>query len=380
MFSNILKNNYSENVKQKFLFYEEFWKGTGPFPILFAKPHFAKSRNYIKYNLVEQHKNAHKLLEESLLAVESYLDLIDDGIPVVRSDLGTTLLPSGLGLEVIVQPELHPWLKNHLTSDEVQNLPDPLEIQDIKKNEIVLAERFYHLFLQQKADTTINPDIFPYIPDTEGVFDLSHLLIGTNIFLLFYDNPDVMHKIQMKSLELFLAGTFLFKSLLGESKHSMLHGHGMPVGAWFPDTGARISEDSCTLISEEMIRTFCLPYIKKAVEPFQRGFMHYCGKHDGFLKMVCDMGEISTLNLGNPEMHDLDHLFSLLGKTKTVYLGHLEVLTDEDGETYLERMAHYCGKYRAKLILVSGYQPKDRDEKEKLVKRWHKLTERYRVK
>ncbi len=102
--------------------------------------------------------------------------------------------------------------------------------------------------------------------------------------------------------------------------------------------------------------------------------MHYCGKHEGFLKIVCEMDEISTLNLGNPEKYDLNELFALLGKTQTVYFGHFDFFESEDGETYLERMADYCGKYKAKLILFSGYQPKNRDEKEKLVKHWHNLT------
>ena len=70
-----------------------------------------------------------------------------------------------------------------------------------------------------------------------------------------------------------------------------------------------------------MIREFCIPYIRRTVEPFKRGFMHYCGKHEGFLQMLCEMEEISTLNLGNPEMYDPDLLFSLLGRTGTVYFG-----------------------------------------------------------
>ena len=91
--------------------------------------------------------------------------------------------------------------------------------------------------------------------------------------------------------------------------------------------------------------------------------------------MVCEMPEISTLNLGNPEMYDLEELFALLGKTQTVYFGHFETLDGEDGETYLERLADYCGRHQAKLILISGYQPKDGDEKQRLVTHWHTLTQ-----
>jgi hypothetical protein len=154
----------------------------------------------------------------------------------------------------------------------------------------------------------------------------------------------------------------------------MVHGHGMPIGVWFPDTGARISEDSATLISDEMIRRFCLPFIRRAAAPFGRLFMHYCGHHPGFLKMVCEMPEISALNLGNPEMYDLEELFSLCAKTGTVYFGHLPLLEGEDGQSYLERLAYLCRRHKTRLILVSNYHPGSQEEKAELAKRWHGLT------
>ena len=183
-----------------------------------------------------------------------------------------------------------------------------------------------------------------------------------------------MLAVQESSLSLFLSSTRLFKDLLGEARGSMLHGHGMPIGVWFPDTGARISEDSATLISEEMIRETCLPFIERAAKPFGRLFMHYCGYHPGFLRMLCDMPWISTLNLGNPEMYDLQEVFSLCGRSRTAYFGHLPLLDGEDGESYLERLADLCGRSQTRLILVSDYSPGGNTEKSALVRRWHRLT------
>ena len=117
--SNALRKNA---IRRKFRLYEEFWKGEGPFPILFTEPHLAKGKPYIRHDLVEQHRDPEKHLEERLLEIEPHLELIDDGIPTVRSDLGTTLLPSGLGLQIEVQPELHPWLAEHLTPEQYVEL------------------------------------------------------------------------------------------------------------------------------------------------------------------------------------------------------------------------------------------------------------------
>lgn len=366
--------NGSEALQKKFLFFEDFWKREGSYPILFAKPHFVKEKPYARHDLIEQHNDVNKLLEENLLVAEEALDLVDDGIPAIRANLGTTLLPSGMGLETALQPAMFPWLKEHLSVKQYLALTEHLDSSNISKNDVELALAFYALFFRRQQEKSINADILPYAPDTQGVFDLSHIILGNDLFMLLQDEPETVHQIQKRSMALFQAATQLFKQALGEANRSMLHGHGMKCGVWFPDTGLRISEDSCTLISGQMIDDFCLPYIKKAVEPFGRGFMHFCGKHEPFLERVCRMPEISTVNLGNPEMYDLDALFSLMGKTKTVYFGHFALFKEESAETYLERLAHYCGKHGAKLILISEYRPKDSDEKKKLVARWHELT------
>ncbi|MEA2062378.1 MAG: hypothetical protein U9P14_01650 [Gemmatimonadota bacterium] len=363
-----------EILKPKFLLFENFWKGEGPFPILFAKPHFAKSKYYLKNDLVEQHQSVEKLLEDSLLQAGPQLDLIDDGIPVIRADLGTTLLPSGLGLEIIVQPDLPPWIKEHFSRKAVLDLPSPIKEKDIRRNEIMLAGQFYSLFFKKAAVREIHPDIFPYLPDTQGIFDLSHLIRGQDILMDLLDDPDFTMSLQTRSLELYLSATAMFKRQLGESRTSMIHGHGMPAGVWFPDTGTRISEDSCTLLSPDMLEKFCLPFIEKAVQPYGRGFIHFCGKHERFLEMVCEMELISTLNLGNPEKHDLESLFALLGKTGTVYFGPIHANKEESPDSYLERVADLCGRNRVKAILVSDIHPRERDEKIKMVDKWHRLT------
>jgi hypothetical protein len=361
-------------ARLKFRFFEQFWKGEGPCAILFSEPHLAKGKPYIRHDLVAQHRDAEKQLEERLLEIEPHLELIDDGIPTIRSDLGTTLLPSALGLQIELQPELHPWLAEHLSPEQYEGLEIPRDPQDLLKNEMRFSQEFYQLFGSRRKGGRIPAEVYPYVPDTQGIFDLSHLIIGTDLLYLLGDRVEQVRAIQEQSLRLFLAATRLFKDLLEEQRTSMVHGHGMPIGVWFPDTGARISEDSATLISAEMIRTFCLPFIRRAAEPFGRLFMHYCGHHPDFLKMVCEMQEISTLNLGNPEMYDLEEVFSLCGQSDTVYFGHLPLLEGEGGESYLERLADLCGRRKTRLILVSDYHPAGREEKAALVKRWHRLT------
>jgi hypothetical protein len=361
----------------KFRFFEDFWSGEGPCPVLFARPHLARGKPYLRHDLIEQHRDPEKQLEERLLEIAPHLELIDDGIPTLRADLGTTLLPSAAGLRIAVQPELHPWPAEHLSPAQYCGL-DLSSGSNLLKNELLFARRCYELFARRKRLGLIPAEIFPYVPDTQGVFDLSYLIVGTELLYLLSDRPEQALAIQERSLDLFVTGTRLFKKLLAEKSGSMLHGHGMPVGAWFPGTGARISEDSATLISEAMIRKFCLPFIARAAQPFGRLFVHFCGHHPGFLRLLCGRREVSTLNLGNPELYDPEELFALCGRSATVYFGHLPLLAGEDGPAYLERLADLCRRHRTRLILVAEASPRDGEEKAAWVARWHRLTRRRR--
>jgi hypothetical protein len=368
-----------ELTAAKYRFFEDFWHGEGPCPLLFAKPHLAKGKNYIRHNLADQHRDPAKLLEEALLAGESALEGIDDGIPTIRADLGTTLFPSALGLRVAIREEVHPWLEEHFDLGTYAALPDPGGGIRKETGEIAAAAAMYRLFFKEQAAGRIRKILRPYVPDNQGVFDLTHIAVGTDMFTALVDSPDLVHRAQRNSLRLYLEGTRFFKKLLGEVDRSMVHGHGMISGVWFPDTGARISEDSCSLVSDAMISEFCLPYIREALRPFGRGFLHFCGRHEGFLRAACEEPLISTVNLGNPEMYDLGEVFKLCGGTGTVYFGHLDPGTEESMETYLERIAGLAARNRARVILAAPPAAGPdilvgTEVKKSLVRLWHRLT------
>lgn len=358
-----------DNIIKKKAAFESFWKKEGPCLLLFAEPHLAEGQNYVEYDLVHQHNSVDLLFKEAVIQKERFDRVIDDGLPVIRADLGTTLLPTGLGMSIQVQQNAHPWLEGHLRPEEY--LEKDLD-RFTAGGEIPLAIEFYKKVrqLDQKLNETI-----PYLPDTQGIFDLTHLVIGTDVFYLFFDRPELVEKLQKKSLDLFLCATRYFKGLIGEEATSMVHGHGMFRGVWFPDTGARISEDSCTLLSMEQIEKYCLPFIRDALRPFGRGFMHYCGRHVDFLATVCNEPIISTINLGNPEFYDLDEIMILCGRTDTVFFGHLPKEEHEDNETFIERVAESVKKNGARAILILREIPESRERMQSLLDLWHRLTE-----
>lgn len=328
----------------------------------------ALSQNYIKYNLIEQHRNLNKLTKDSLLAYGQIVQYYDDGIPTLRPDLGTTLIPSSFGLELFMQENAHPALKQHLPLEEFPDLIRNWKQEDLLRGEIPLALEYLSGLEDRHNDFRL------YVPDTQGVFDLAHLLLGDDIFYVLMDNEKLAVKILDFCREVFIKATMLFKTHLGETAASMFHGHGMLRGIWFPHCGARISEDSCTLLSPSQIEKFCLPQIRKALSPFGTGFLHFCGHRLDFLEMVCRLSEVSVINLGNPEKFVIEDLFRICGTTGTVLFQHFNKNSDENAFDFLDRVAELCSKYHTKCILIYPDPPQDREMQKQIVKYWHKLT------
>ncbi|MFO7757268.1 MAG: hypothetical protein R6V26_02125, partial [Roseovarius sp.] len=146
---------------------------------------------------------------------------------------------------------------------------------NLEKSEIFsLVAGFYKIHNQ-----TSNQQVYKYTPDNQGVFDIAHLLYGDEIFLeiLNTEKGNWVSELMEISLELYIRSTKLFKREAGEKPGTMIHGHGTEQGVYFPHAGTRISEDTAILLSPEMIEHSIIPYIKRSVQPFGGGFLHYCG-------------------------------------------------------------------------------------------------------
>ena len=113
---------------------------------------------------------------------------------------------------------------------------DPLSIEMIRaisesrlenSNVFRLAADFYGLHHQYHS-----PDIASYLPDTQGVFDIAHLLYGDEIFYSIFDSEpgSFMTELMEISLSIYLKSTKILKSTMHEDLQTMIHGHGTEQG------------------------------------------------------------------------------------------------------------------------------------------------------
>jgi len=361
------------NTKDKIQLHESFWAGDCP-NLLLIPP--CRDMNetwqvqiYDTDNYRQRFYDPQKMWENEMSRARPVLDWPTDGIPTIRPNLGVIFVPSIAGQSFEIRPGQMPWARQTLTAEQIKSAADT----DISDSQLFkLAEQFIQIHKQNGSD-----DIKLYHPDTQGIFDIAHLLYGENIFYDILDPSAAQWVDELLdiSLELMIRTVNHLKKVMLEEQNRMFHGHGTEQGVFFPHCGIRISEDAPTMISPEMIDRFVIDRIEKCGELFGGIFMHYCGKHDYFFEKLCSLESVKAIDLGNPETYNTRWLFDCCAKTNTVLYSRINALENERWDQYIQRLAKLANDTGARCILRPLAFPSEKHLCREMLDIWHQLTQ-----
>jgi len=281
-------------------------------PLIFWKPRHQTVPGWT-YNMNEQFYDKEKMLFAHLEEILDCAPDIHDAVVCLRPNFGTIFIPAMLGLPFEVPKNTFAWLTSHLSKEEIKTISFP----DLDNNPMMQRTIEYLQYFRE----TVPPWIHVYLPDTQGPFDIAHAILGQEIFLEIYDDPELVHHLLDFSTRLYIEVTKKLKRIINEPIDSCYHGHALARGIYMANGGTRISEDSATLLSPKHINEFVIFYDQKALEAFGGGFIHYCGKHDYLLDAYLKMKEVRAVNLGNPESYDFENTMDKFLKHHKVYFG-----------------------------------------------------------
>lgn len=311
-------------------------------PLIFWRPQNTSTPGKT-YNLKEQFYSKEKMLYGHLEEILDSAESAFDAPLCIRPNFGTIFIPAMLGLEYLVAESAYPWLTSHLTKDEMKEI----SIEDALTSPMMERAMEYIAYFQE-----ILPDwIHIYLPDTQGPFDIAHLLYGSALFYEIYDDPQFAHYLMDLTTGIFIEVTKKLKEALGEERNSCYHGHALARGIYMANGGARVSEDSATLLSPEQIDTFVLPYVEQALSSFGGGFIHFCGHHAYLLEAFLSLEDVRAINLGNPELYNFDQTMERFLEEKKCYFGLWPKVEGEDLSSYIRRMKGATQKGSRGLLL-----------------------------
>lgn len=355
----------SNSLQEKRVQHEAFWRGEGP-SLLLIPP--GEQDLYDLNDYPARFHNPRAMWESEMRRATPLIDWPTDGIPTVRPNLGVVFVPAMAGLGYQLPGDAMPWPGEPLPREMIRRASDV----DVMTTETMrLAAEFYAIH-RESGQT----EIAAYHADTQGVFDIAHLLNGDHTF---YEIADLAEAEWMDELleicrALYVRVTEQLKELLGEPAAAMIHGHGTCQGVVFPHAGTRMAEDTAILLSPATIDRFILPTIRKAGEPFGGAFVHFCGNHRPLLERLCAMEEVSAVDLGNPELYDTRWVLERCAETGTVLYSRLAAEPGESWQGYTRRVGALVKQTLARVILRPVVFPAERDQCQLMLDEWHDLT------
>ncbi|MHC4574115.1 MAG: hypothetical protein ACYS76_08285, partial [Planctomycetota bacterium] len=173
--------------------HKAFWRGEGPC-LMLTPPgrdmgEMWQVQIYDTGGYRERFYNPGQMWENEMARARPVLDWPTDGIPTVRPNLGVVFVPSMAGQRYEIREGLMPWCGEPLSPEQIRAARDV----DVAQTELMwLAAEFYRIH-RERGDG----EVAAYQADTQGIFDIAHLLYGDTIF---YDIMDKNKTAWMKEL------------------------------------------------------------------------------------------------------------------------------------------------------------------------------------
>ncbi len=248
------------------------------------------------------------MLLSQIAGVNNLISSNTGTVPALRANYGCNIIPSMFGCKLhMMEKDLNTlpgafplsggldMIRNCLT----QGVPDMLAGQGRQVFDCVAY------YIESLKDyPKLKKYCHIYHPDAQGVLDISEVLYGSEIFLAFYDEPDLIQDFLKLITKTYI--TFMdkyFQMVPPEKDYNCHYG-------WMHRGKIRMSLDSCVNFSPEMYETFSLPYDKILLNRFG-GIIHSCGKVDHFVNSLNLIGAgYYGFNLSQPQLNDMEKVFA----------------------------------------------------------------------
>ena len=281
-------------------FWDALWHNRPPetlMIVLAGKP--LPGHDIAIFNLAEQWHHPKAMLYEHLRGMVATARRSDGlAVPRLRANLGTGFIPSVFGIEQLIFTDKMPWPQGHLSKEAIAAL-EPDDFDDVADKGLMPYAleiyRTYHHYLGTHA--------WSYLPDTQGILDIAHLVRGDDIFLDPYDDPAFMHHLMECCLHAYIAISRTIKDAIGEPLDQSKHGCMVQTNG-----GVRYCMDASVLCRGDMLETYELPYLHRVLEAFGGGWIHFCGYAPQLTPMLCAEPLVRGINPNYMHNHHYDYV------------------------------------------------------------------------
>jgi len=295
---------------------DDVWNGRKPScqPILINRYPDAEDLpdKTIPYDQIYYDKDA--MLESELRAALGARLGCGDSVPSIRANMGCGIYASILGVKQNIFPDKMPWVTKHLSKHEIKaKMSEKLTLSDDFLRGLEYMDYF--------AESVEGSGCRLYPMDPQGAFDTAHLVMGDPIYYELYDDPGFVHDLLSFCCDAIMLGMDECLRHIPGSGQTVCYYNGLAMPR--AKGGVKISEDTSTLLNQEQIQEFAVPYIERILRHYSGGYVHYCGRNDHLLAALLKLDNLYGLNFGNPEKHDMIEILARFAENGVIYYGSL---------------------------------------------------------
>jgi len=190
---NTIDPEHCEHVKQKHIAAANYEYLSSP-PIVITHD----GLDWPTFDYCDIYESPEKMLISELAGVYMGCLLKDDRLFTIRANLGIGVIPSLFGCNILLpQPNQKPWAEPIIKNDfkKAQNLIEN-DVPDITcelGKKAIDTAKFYRTTLADYPK--LSQAVHINLPDTQGPFDLAHILWGSEIYYALMDAPDLVHAV-----------------------------------------------------------------------------------------------------------------------------------------------------------------------------------------
>ena len=144
-----------------------------------------------------------------------------------------------------------------------------------------------------------------YHPDFQGPLDACELLWGTDIFYSMYDEPELVHDAISLITDTYINCMDKWYNLFPADDEMNPHWE-----AFFYRGKIVLRSDSAMNLSPDLYCEFSLPYDRKLLERYDGGAIHFCGRGDHYIDIICAEKGVTAINMSQPEYNDMEKIYT----------------------------------------------------------------------
>ena len=143
-------------------------------------------------------------------------------------------------------------------------------------------------------------------PDAQGPIDNCELLWGSDMFYVFYDDPELLHALLNRITDTVCRFVQKWQTYIPNEDGLVSYFGRLGRGSIV------IRNDSAMNLSPEVFGEFIQPYDSKLLKALGGGVVHFCGTGDHFVELLAKTPLLSAVDMSQPHLNNMEKILCAL--------------------------------------------------------------------